>query len=101
MPESMKEGKSEMILERAKEKYPEAKHPGSSRTTGHSGKLVPPCPSSTRCFSCRAAANGGPGRDRTGDLIVANDALSQLSYRPIYLEKNSAPHAKLPYPLRH
>ena len=35
-------------------------------------------------FSCRAAANGGPGRDRTGDLIVANDALSQLSYRPLY-----------------
>ena len=26
---------------------------------------------------------GGPDRDRTGDLIVANDALSQLSYRPI------------------
>ena len=25
---------------------------------------------------------GGPDRDRTGDLIVANDALSQLSYRP-------------------
>jgi hypothetical protein len=25
---------------------------------------------------------GGPSRDRTGDLIVANDALSQLSYRP-------------------
>jgi hypothetical protein len=26
---------------------------------------------------------GGPDRDRTGGLIVANDALSQLSYRPI------------------
>ncbi len=26
---------------------------------------------------------GGPDRDRTGDLIVANDALSQLSYRPL------------------
>ena len=25
---------------------------------------------------------GGAGRDRTGDLIVANDALSQLSYSP-------------------
>ena len=36
-------------------------------------------------FSCRAAANGGPGRDRTGDLIVANDALSQLSYSPTCL----------------
>ncbi len=27
---------------------------------------------------------GGAGRDRTGDLIVANDALSQLSYSPLY-----------------
>jgi hypothetical protein len=26
---------------------------------------------------------GGAGRDRTGDLIVANDALSQLSYSPM------------------
>ena len=26
---------------------------------------------------------GGRDRDRTGDLIVANDALSQLSYRPL------------------
>ena len=25
---------------------------------------------------------GGRDRDRTGDLIVANDALSQLSYSP-------------------
>ena len=27
--------------------------------------------------------NGGPDRDRTGDLLFANEALSQLSYRPI------------------
>ncbi len=26
--------------------------------------------------------NGGPDRDRTDDLVIANDALSQLSYRP-------------------
>jgi uncharacterized protein YeeX (DUF496 family) len=26
---------------------------------------------------------GGASRDRTDDLIVANDALSQLSYSPI------------------
>ena len=26
--------------------------------------------------------NGGPNRDRTDDLIVANDALSQVSYSP-------------------
>src|SRR5271157_2156479 len=51
---------------------------------------------SMRRFSCRATANGGPGRDRTGDLIVANDALSQLSYRPTYIKKNSAQHTKLP-----
>jgi len=30
----------------------------------------------------RALEFGGAGRDRTGDLIVANDALSQLSYSP-------------------
>src|SRR5271166_1439822 len=37
-----------------------------------------------RSFSEWVTTNGGPGRDRTGDLIVANDALSQLSYRPTY-----------------
>jgi hypothetical protein len=31
---------------------------------------------------------GGASRDRTDDLIVANDALSQLSYSPI-LRNNS------------
>ena len=50
-------------------------------------------------FSCRAA-NGGPGRDRTGDLIVANDALSQLSYRPMYIQKTSATH-QTTYPFWH
>lgn len=29
---------------------------------------------------------GGASRDRTDDLIVANDALSQLSYSPTYQE---------------
>ena len=29
---------------------------------------------------------GGASRDRTDDLIVANDALSQLSYSPTYVE---------------
>jgi hypothetical protein len=28
-------------------------------------------------------ANGGPDRDQTDDLVVANDALYQLSYRPV------------------
>ncbi len=31
---------------------------------------------------------GGPDQDRTGDLIVANDALSQLSYKPINMNIN-------------
>src|SRR5437762_273611 len=41
---------------------------------------------------------GGAGRDRTGDLIVANDALSQLSYSPtrddeiLSLCRMAAPH---------
>jgi hypothetical protein len=29
---------------------------------------------------------GGASRDRTDDLIVANDALSQLSYSPVLWE---------------
>src|SRR5271165_98795 len=31
--------------------------------------------------------NGGPERDRTAGLLVANEALSQLSYRPTYKER--------------
>ena len=30
----------------------------------------------------KSPLNGGRGRDRTGGLVVANDALSQLSYTP-------------------
>ncbi len=30
----------------------------------------------------RRAKTGGPERDQTADLVVANDALYQLSYRP-------------------
>jgi hypothetical protein len=30
----------------------------------------------------RGAKAGGPDRDQTDDLVVANDALYQLSYRP-------------------
>ena len=29
--------------------------------------------------------NGGADRNRTDDLVIANDALSQLSYSPIAL----------------
>ena len=34
--------------------------------------------------------NGGASRARTDDLIVANDALSQLSYSPSLAETNRA-----------
>jgi hypothetical protein len=41
----------------------------------------------TKCGSVETIENiepefGGASRDRTDDLIVANDALSQLSYSP-------------------
>ena len=44
--------------------------------------------------------DGGPERDRTAGLLVANEALSQLSYRPIYgwmqgvaeMQKANQPH---------
>jgi hypothetical protein len=34
---------------------------------------------------CLTLGDGGASRDRTDDLIVANDALSQLSYSPLGL----------------
>ena len=34
---------------------------------------------------------GGASRDRTDDLIVANDALSQLSYSPVQVGGTSKP----------
>src|SRR6266702_207141 len=37
-----------------------------------------------RCYQLFKPANtGGAGRDRTGDLLNANQALSQLSYSPL------------------
>jgi hypothetical protein len=33
--------------------------------------------------NCKLLSFGGASRDRTDDLIVANDALSQLSYSPL------------------
>ena len=38
---------------------------------------LPPCPAR------RAPAPGGANRDRTGDLLLAKQALSQLSYGPV------------------
>ena len=37
-----------------------------------------------RC-AVQATSTGGAGRDRTGDLLNANQALSQLSYSPPFL----------------
>ena len=34
---------------------------------------------------------GGAKRDRTADLLLARQALSQLSYGPIYSVKNGGP----------
>ncbi len=40
-----------------------------------------------------ADGDGGAGRDRTGDLLVANEALSQLSYSPTtFLSYQRAAH---------
>jgi hypothetical protein len=35
-------------------------------------------------FSCLFASNGGGKRDRTADLLHAMQALSQLSYTPMF-----------------
>ncbi len=35
-----------------------------------------------------AAKVGGARRDRTADLVIANDALSQLSYGPFQMHGN-------------
>jgi hypothetical protein len=40
---------------------------------------------SYRPFLMEADKVGGAGRDRTGDLLSANQALSQLSYSPVRL----------------
>jgi hypothetical protein len=42
--------------------------------------------------SARAEAVGGADRDRTGDLLVANQALSQLSYSPGRPEASGPQH---------
>jgi hypothetical protein len=39
------------------------------------------------------AADGGAERDRTADLVIANDALSQLSYSPASVKKPITPAA--------
>ena len=45
------------------------------------------------CLSIRPTNTGGAGRDRTGDLLNANQALSQLSYSPLFSAGASDPEA--------
>ena len=52
------------------------------------GAFAAPSLSAKRCFACRegvcdANARGGGERDRTDDLLLAKQALSQLSYTPV------------------
>ena len=57
------------------------------------GGLEPPTPAlSTRCSNQLSYEpkfkNGGAGRDRTDDLLNANQALFQLSYGPNIMRAN-------------
>jgi hypothetical protein len=54
---------------------------------GEREKPVPMMPQAKRL---QCVSIGGASRDRTDDLIVANDALSQLSYSPTRLGKGEA-----------
>ena len=40
-------------------------------------------------LSYRPARTGGADRDRTDDLLNANQALSQLSYSPLFLQEEA------------
>ena len=51
-----------------------------TRRALHAVRLVGTVESRTRFAILQA---GGAGRDRTGDLLVANQTLSQLSYGPL------------------
>ena len=42
-------------------------------------------------FLSRKKVGGGDSRDRTGDLLLARQALSQLSYIPSYLASGPVP----------
>ena len=39
-------------------------------------------------MSASLGITGGDGRDRTADLLIANQSLSQLSYAPSYTIKS-------------
>src|SRR5437870_9858683 len=48
---------------------------------GHHASTFGLCAAAPRV--ARRAKRGGARRDRTADLVIANDALSQLSYGPV------------------
>ena len=45
-------------------------------------RILPNRPSFPKCCHRNYKEFGGADRDRTDDLVIANDALSQLSYGP-------------------
>src|SRR6218665_3950311 len=53
--------------------------PGGGTASGRQCRLA----RQTRCQFLDFHRNGGAERDRTADLVIANDALSQLSYSPV------------------
>src|SRR4030081_764896 len=56
--------------------------PARRRPSGYAGHASPfQCVAAPRV--ARRAKRGGARRDRTADLVIANDALSQLSYGPV------------------
>src|SRR6202051_1281711 len=59
---------------------PKGATPGTLRPSGS-------CVAAPRV--ARRAKRGGARRDRTADLVIANDALSQLSYGPIVAASKS------------
>jgi hypothetical protein len=68
--------------------------PGLRRTTGATSFEAKPA-----AAVFRLGEVGGAGRDRTGDLLNANQALSQLSYSPwefdgwwAWVDSNYRPH---------
>ena len=74
--------------------------PGSSNANspgfrGRKLRFPPVWPEATRGRSIKKPSlrrafllNSGPERNRTADLVNANDALSQLSYRPVFGDRN-------------
>ena len=75
-----------------------AEHERLGQGWGPAGKSQRPFGGRLRlCFlhALEEAVPGGAGRDRTGDLLNAIQALSQLSYGPTQEAQATAPHGVL------